>query len=267
MKPTRTPPPVVVGIDGSPSAVRAAEWAVNEAASRDVPLRLVHVIQSTAADVSHETDLAVVALDDAQSAVRRKSEPVKVETAIVRGPVVATLVAESRGAAMICLGSAGCRRQASRFIGNTGTAVSQSASCPVAVVRTLDGAPSATTGAVAVIVDEPTEVDAILSVALAEARLRQAPLLVLNVTSARIRELAPEEVDGDVAEWLGGHPEVPSRVVMLPDDVATFIGDSVSPIALAVVANGVAASQVLGPYGRFVLRGSGCSVLMVPTHG
>ncbi|MET0474528.1 MAG: universal stress protein, partial [Mycobacterium sp.] len=39
---------IVVGIDGSSSAVHAAEWAVDEAVSRDVPLRLVYVVQSTA---------------------------------------------------------------------------------------------------------------------------------------------------------------------------------------------------------------------------
>ena len=34
---------VVVGIDGSQAALDAATWAVAEAVSRGVPLRLVHV--------------------------------------------------------------------------------------------------------------------------------------------------------------------------------------------------------------------------------
>ena len=33
----------IVGIDGSKAALRAALWAVDEAVSRDTPLRLVHV--------------------------------------------------------------------------------------------------------------------------------------------------------------------------------------------------------------------------------
>ncbi|OBK35969.1 hypothetical protein A5658_07340 [Mycobacterium sp. 1245111.1] len=37
-------PAVVVGIDGSQAALRAAEWAVDEAVSREIPLRLVHTI-------------------------------------------------------------------------------------------------------------------------------------------------------------------------------------------------------------------------------
>lgn len=35
--------PIVVGIDGSTAALKAAEWAVDEAVSRDIPLRLIHV--------------------------------------------------------------------------------------------------------------------------------------------------------------------------------------------------------------------------------
>jgi Universal stress protein family. len=35
--------PVVVGVDGSDAAINAAKWAIDEAISRDVPLRIVHV--------------------------------------------------------------------------------------------------------------------------------------------------------------------------------------------------------------------------------
>jgi nucleotide-binding universal stress UspA family protein len=38
---------VVVGIDGSQAAIDAARWAVDEALSVNVPLRLVHVIPPT----------------------------------------------------------------------------------------------------------------------------------------------------------------------------------------------------------------------------
>ena len=40
-------PSVVVGIDGSRAALDAALWAVDEAVSRDIPLRLVYAIDST----------------------------------------------------------------------------------------------------------------------------------------------------------------------------------------------------------------------------
>jgi nucleotide-binding universal stress UspA family protein len=45
---TTTQLPIVVGIDGSQAAIQAAEWAVDEAVSREVPLRLVAVIPQQA---------------------------------------------------------------------------------------------------------------------------------------------------------------------------------------------------------------------------
>ena len=38
------PAAVVVGIDGSQAAVRAALWAIDEAVDRDIPLRLIYAI-------------------------------------------------------------------------------------------------------------------------------------------------------------------------------------------------------------------------------
>ena len=40
-----SPLSVVVGIDGSRSGIVAALWAVDEAVSRDIPLRLVYAIE------------------------------------------------------------------------------------------------------------------------------------------------------------------------------------------------------------------------------
>jgi hypothetical protein len=44
MREVPAPPAVVVGVDGSRAAVRAALWAVDEAVSRDIPLRLVYAL-------------------------------------------------------------------------------------------------------------------------------------------------------------------------------------------------------------------------------
>ena len=44
MNGSHTQPTVVIGVDGSAAALRAALWAVDEAASRDIPLRLVHAL-------------------------------------------------------------------------------------------------------------------------------------------------------------------------------------------------------------------------------
>ena len=192
----------------------------------------------------------------------------KIETAVVRGPVAATLVAESTDAAMVCVGSAGSERQASKFDRcHSCRAVAHSALCPVAIIRSPGRRAVAVSGDIAVVVDDSADLDFVLQVALEEARLRNATLLALNVTSSRIRELAPEEVDRRLAEWLGRHPDVPAHVLMVPDDIPAFLAARDAPVQLTVSVAGDAAARLVGPYGRFVLRDTGCSVLLVRPHG
>jgi hypothetical protein len=109
--------------------------------------------------------------------------------------------------------------------------------------------------------------DVVLQAALEEARLRNATLVALDVTSSRISELAPEEVDRRLSEWLGRYPDVPSRVRMVPDDIPAFLAEHDTPVQLIVTADGAAATRLVGQYGRFMLRDTGCSVLLVRPHG
>jgi nucleotide-binding universal stress UspA family protein len=100
---TTTQLPIVVGIDGSQAAIQAAEWAVDEAVSREVPLRLVEVITQQAepaplasvGNVRMEVEYAQAALRIAAAAVAADGKLVKVETAILQGDPAAVLLAES----------------------------------------------------------------------------------------------------------------------------------------------------------------------------
>ena len=96
---TRTPLPIVVGIDGSQAAIQAAEWAIDEAVSREAPLRLVEVIPQQAepaplesvGNVRMEFEYAETALRIAAAAVATSAHPVKVETAVLQGGSVRLL--------------------------------------------------------------------------------------------------------------------------------------------------------------------------------
>ena len=72
---------VVVGINGSQAAVNAAKWAIDEAVSRQLPLRLVYVIprggeQTASAPISEwEVERAEMALSQADCAVQRAKKP------------------------------------------------------------------------------------------------------------------------------------------------------------------------------------------------
>ena len=84
---------VVVGVNGSQAAVNAAKWAIDEALSRQMPLRLVYVITgkdtgSTQAS-DWELERAEMVLSQAESAVlsaaQAEGKPVEIETAIRSG--------------------------------------------------------------------------------------------------------------------------------------------------------------------------------------
>ena len=105
--------PVVVGVDGSDAAINAAKWAIDEAISRDVPLRLVHVThiegQPAAPEDEFRLDVqyAESSLRAATAAVEATGNPVKIETDILWGSPDTALINESRNAAMVCVGSVG----------------------------------------------------------------------------------------------------------------------------------------------------------------
>jgi nucleotide-binding universal stress UspA family protein len=124
-----SPPCVVVGIDGSRAGVYAALWAVDEAVSRDIPLRLVYAIEpSDQARVdpqtaAHELATADIAVRYAFMAVEATEKPVKIEVEILQGrsPKRALLEA-SRSAAMICVGSMGLKHATKGRVGSTAAA-------------------------------------------------------------------------------------------------------------------------------------------------
>ena len=133
--------PVVVGIDGSQAALDAALWAIDEATQRDVPLRLVYVAdapQSSAApyaanDIKFE--YGETSLRAASSAIEATGKSVKIEAEIVWGRIDDVLIAESKSASMLYVGSVGIGWIARRVLGSTAAAMSEHAHCPVVVVR------------------------------------------------------------------------------------------------------------------------------------
>jgi nucleotide-binding universal stress UspA family protein len=134
-------PAVVVGIDGSRTAVDAALWAVDEAVSRDIPLRLVYAIDPDSAsgtdpqDAARDLAAAEVAVRYAYTAVESTDKPVKIEVEILQERPGRALQQASRWAPMACVGAMGLRHSAHGRIGSTAAALAASAHCPVAIVR------------------------------------------------------------------------------------------------------------------------------------
>lgn len=100
-----SPRPVVVGIDGSKSAVQAAIWATGEAMQRGTFLRLVHVITDHPQSRDRGYAHAGQVLHKATKAVHAVSESVMVDSDVLEGDLATKLAEAADGAEMICLGS------------------------------------------------------------------------------------------------------------------------------------------------------------------
>ncbi|WP_409329856.1 universal stress protein [Trujillonella humicola] len=179
---------VVVGVDGSEDAVRAALLAAGEARRRGLPLLLVHVTPWSTGDDALPVSSAEARAEFRQSAARlveAAAETVRAETGlagvtaeVVDDHPVDGLLALSAQAALLVIGTTGIGRLPGLLLGSTAGAVVQHARCPVVVLPAepvpADGAP------VVAGVDGLPGHEEVLAFAVAEAQARGARLDVVH---------------------------------------------------------------------------------------
>lgn len=255
-------PTVVVGIDGSKAAEQAAIWAIDEAVSRDIPLRLVYVIDpvdlSATGSDHHQFACARAALYDVQRSVEATAKPVKIETEVLTGRPLAKLAQESRSAEMVCIGSIGTKH-ACHGTGSVAAALPALAHCPVAVIR-----PSHRRAANARIV---VEVDngVVLRHAFEEARLRGVPLRAV----AAWRAEAPDDiVDGDrlarahlnrrIDRWARLYPDVAVESVPVRGSLCEYLAKNAASVEIFLTGTRGDRCDLVGTPSPV-----GCSVLTV----
>lgn len=261
---------IVVGIDGSNTAIKAAKWAVAEATSRDIPLRLTHVtrneyVASPTEGLDIDMEYAETALRTATAAVHALGTAVKVETAVVHGSPENALIDESRAAAMICVGSVGIGRFAEMLLGSTAAALAQKACCPAAIIRADHDAPVSGSGWIAVVVGDSPDNDAVLEHGFREARLRNAPILALGVWRWGLGEIPYRQLDRRLGRWVARYREVHVRPAAARSGAAEFLAHTEEPVQLAVVGSAEAGeiARIVGPLSHSLLGHPGCSVLVV----
>jgi len=140
-------PGIIVGIDGSEHSRHALEWAVREAAIRQVPLTVLTVHQAVAGywggAVAYpgDADLAKEALAMAReltnkvlAAAEPGSRPVSVQVDAVTGLPAEALLHASEGKDLLVVGSRGTGGFARLLLGSVSTQVSHHARCPVVII-------------------------------------------------------------------------------------------------------------------------------------
>lgn len=187
--------PVVVGVDGSSSALHAVRWAVDEAVRRATSLRLVHAHEIPAGyppgfvdwHALHEA-LAAQArawLAQAREEVEKAAPELTVEVVEMKAGAVPTLVRESSEAAVLVLGSRGHGGFTGLVIGSTAVEIAKRAHCPVVVARGTDHS-----GPVVVGVDGTPVGEAAIAFAFAAASARGVDLVAVHTWTDLVLETA-----------------------------------------------------------------------------
>lgn len=268
-----TPPAVVVGVDGSRAATRAALWAIDEAVSRDMPLRLITAVGTDGTDRVAATAAARSVADS----VRAAGPAVRVDIDVVAGTPVDALVKASRTAAMVCVGAVGIHHFDHDRVGSTAAALAAGAHCPVAIVRgpvrgSVRPAPDRP-GWVVAALDPTPDSAAVLQFAVGEARLRAAPLRVLGAWQSHGPDATPApegaslvhaQLDRRLAQWRHRYPDLDVAPVTVHGTLLGYLAGNAAAVQLVVVGSGNARAvgELLGPAGLTGLDGD-CSVVVV----
>lgn len=269
-------PTVVVGVDGSAAALRAALWAVDEAVSRDIPLRLVYALDAEDLgpdDTARKLAAAETAVRHVAAAVEATDKAVKIEVDIARGRATGTLIRASRQAAMVCVGAVGSDHFQPERVGSTAAAVAASGHCAVAIVRGR-GRPGRTPANwIFVEADESPGDGVVFETAVNEARLRDAPLRMIACWRPHLDSEAAVEGDRRIraqlnrrlARWRRRYPDLQAEAVAVHGSISDYLAAHATEAQLLVVgARGPDhVREVVGPAGSAALGDSDCVVLVV----
>ncbi len=198
---------IVVGIDDSPAARVAVQWAAREAELRKIPLTLVHAVSPEVATwlrtplpagvMRWQQDHGRRLVDEALKVIEEASQgsgPAGVHTEILASAAVPTLIDLSKEAEMVVTGSQGSGRWPGRRLGSVSSGLVRHAHCPVAVIHDEESPTFPPAHApVLVGIDGSPASELATEIAFDEASRRHVDLVALHAWS-----------DLDVSEW----PEV-----------------------------------------------------------
>ena len=280
--------PIVVGIDGSPSALAAARWAATTASLQHRPLRFVHAYGVPLAYTTSITDVDGLRkamteqgqewLEDARQAVAADGPVPELAAAEVGAGVL--LTNETKSAAMLVLGGRESGGIAGLLVGSTAAAVVGHAHCPVVVVR----GEVSTAGAIVLGVDGTTVGETAIGFAFAEAAARGRDLVAVHTWTDTLlneflqvgstlaigpaRDEAKELLAERLAGWQEKYPDVKvTRVVTHERPVPELLRQASGAVMVVVGTRGRGGfpGLMLGSTSQQLLHHSPCPVAVVPT--
>ncbi len=289
---------VVVGTDGSPSAQAAVRWAAHDAALRHVPLTVAHVVPSLPVVSStlvwpagrvpeevleDEEARAREVVDEAVKAVRDLGggDHPEVNSELLFGAAVPTLVDLSKEAKMVVVGCRGRSRQDRRLLGSVTTGLLHHSHCPVAVIHDEAQVAPHDDRPVLVGIDGSRASESATAIAFDEASWRGVDLVALHVWSdadmsigrsiedSALLSAAEKTLAESLADWQERYPEVTIRRLVEIEYPITHLLEHSTRAQLVVVGShgrGGFAGMLLGSVSTAVAHAASVPVIVARQH-
>ena len=274
---------IVVGIDDSPAARVALQWAAHDAELRKIPLTLVHAISpevSTwlttplpAGVMRWQQDHGRRLVDEGLKLVEEVCQhggPAGVQTEILASAAVPTLINLSKDAEMLVAGSQGSGRWPGRLLGSVSAALLRHAHCPVAIVHDEDpSTPTPVQAPVLAGIDGSPASESATALAFDEASRRQVGLVALHAWSdldttelpgidwPTTQSMAEELLAERLAGWQEQYPDVQVTRIVVQAQPARQIVQQSQEAQLVVVGSrgrGGFAGLLVGSVGETVAQ-------------
>ena len=250
--------PVVVGIDGSPSAGVAVRWAAAEAAALGTRLLLVHSV-APGASAAGAADI----VGDAVALARRSEPTAAVDARLESGAPSTILVKASSDAQLVVIGSRGLGLMAGALLGSTGLDLAANARCPVVVVHSDRG--TAPTGPVVIGYDGSSAAETALDFGLAHAHRHN---LVVRVVAAQpagteLHRITADELRAAVRRRGGQDAEL-IQITGHPAEHLLRLSADANLLVIGARGRGGFAGMLIGSVSQTVLHHADCPVAVIP---
>ncbi len=280
-------PPVVVGVDGSASALAAVRLATREAAWRKRDLRIVHAFIWPLMKVNVEASAAVPegglrndakrGLAEAAATAAATDSEVTVTTELITGGPAGVLLSQARHTDLLVLGDRGLGGFTGVLLGSVAVQVTSHSQTPVLVVRGEEHP----AGPVVLGVDGSPAGEPAVEAAFVEASQRHTDLLAVRVWTepvAMAAPMVPMNHDADIAEERkllaqtvaarqAGYPNVSvlEQVIVGPAGrTLVRLSEQAQLLVVGARGRGGFAGLLLGSVSQQVLHHAACPVLVVP---
>lgn len=282
--------PIVVGLDGSPSALIALDWAAAEARTRGCGLTLLYAHPgdrySLAVIDTAPQELADDIFDEALDRLAKSGfHDLQVRTVLRFGMVPRILLRASLHAPMLVVGREGLGRLAEFVMGSTSLACAAHTRVPLTIVPDSWEPAARPRRCVLLGVDGSTRGEAAVEYAFARAAVRDARIIAVHAMelpigypvdrplrpdTARYEEAAARVFATSVDPWRAKYPDVDLTTTVEYGHPAEAMAQYAAGADLAVIGgrgHGRVTGMLLGSVARNILRRMPIPVTVVRDTG